>query len=190
MKPHLSSVFALISLLLFALVIALWIRSYFIQDAIPGSFNTATLQLQSGHGRLWISRVTVSPGPRLPFSVLYEWNIENLPALPFSRQKVGKRFIGIIISDYVAPNRLGNGYGFGILTGGGGGGTSRVNYTFSVHTLSIPYWSLAAALLLMPVIVAVRLIRQRTAVQIGHCRHCGYDLRATPLRCPECGRPS
>ncbi len=50
-----------------------------------------------------------------------------------------------------------------------------------------PYW---LPLLLTAVVVArIRLI-QRKALRLesaGICGKCGYDLRATPERCPECG---
>lgn len=33
----------------------------------------------------------------------------------------------------------------------------------------------------------ILLKRRRSAAKAGHCRRCGYDLRASPQRCPECG---
>jgi predicted amidophosphoribosyltransferase len=44
-------------------------------------------------------------------------------------------------------------------------------------------WALALLLSLTPTLWLLRR-RPRAA---GHCPHCGYDLRATPDRCPECG---
>jgi hypothetical protein len=51
----------------------------------------------------------------------------------------------------------------------------------------IPYWSLAALFAIAPGWRLLQSIRGRR-VTPGVCRGCGYDLRATPDRCPECGR--
>lgn len=52
---------------------------------------------------------------------------------------------------------------------------------------SLPYWGagvfLTASGLLVPFVSA----RRRRPVP-GVCEACGYDLRATPERCPECGK--
>jgi len=45
---------------------------------------------------------------------------------------------------------------------------------------------LLALFLTPPTVFAVGVVRRRRDPH-GFCRNCGYDLRATPERCPECG---
>ena len=56
--------------------------------------------------------------------------------------------------------------------------------------LSVPAWLAALALAVLPAWWCRRWWRLRTGRRRrseGHCATCGYDLRATPGRCPECG---
>ena len=50
----------------------------------------------------------------------------------------------------------------------------------------IPHWMLATAAGVLPTCWMIRRYRG-LRFGSGRCRRCGYDLRATPDRCPECG---
>ena len=72
-----------------------------------------------------------------------------------------------------------------------GSGKGRIMLQFDdghwvIHQ-AIPYWALVGFLGALSVSLLWRVTRPRRAP--GRCSVCGYDLRATPDRCPECGAP-
>ena len=72
----------------------------------------------------------------------------------------------------------------------------KMDYTFYLGTLPIPFSAVMVALAYLParwtILGLVRLHANRSRNRLanaGLCPVCGYDLRATPDRCPECGSP-
>jgi hypothetical protein len=65
---------------------------------------------------------------------------------------------------------------------------SATTYTnmphWNEHDAKVPYW-LAIALLTLPALIYLAIWMRRK--KPGLCAVCGYDLRASPDRCPECG---
>jgi hypothetical protein len=69
---------------------------------------------------------------------------------------------------------------------GGAGSGSRSGQWKWYFRLGIAGWPIVLTTAVMPVVWMWRSVRRRP--RRGYCCRCGYDLRATPGRCPECGR--
>src|SRR6266478_46062 len=54
--------------------------------------------------------------------------------------------------------------------------------------IAIPFWFIAAVLAVFSLWAILRLRSQRARFLPGHCRSCGYDLRGSNGKCPECGQ--
>ena len=75
-------------------------------------------------------------------------------------------------------------------SGSGLAGSSAGSYpfTFKDEYISVPFWFLILLSTIPTLLHVGRARKLRHWRRVGRCMTCGYDLRATPERCPECGR--
>jgi hypothetical protein len=60
-------------------------------------------------------------------------------------------------------------------------------YAFPVIRVVMPVWSIVLLLSAISALYTRQWLLNRKRRRPGLCSACGYDLRATPERCPECG---
>jgi hypothetical protein len=182
-----------LSLLLFAAVIALWVASYVRTDWFGYESSVAANHRQwggnasSAGGAIWAEWwVRYDPAaPINPSSAFVHSTVEASRATVDAQRRYvrslgGFQFLGVIVSrrdmDPTPGARNPN-----------PGAPPRPQASQTVHNLVLPWW---LPTLLFGVPPLWRLERRRRLARRkahGLCQHCGFDLRATPDRCPECG---
>jgi hypothetical protein len=162
-----------VSAALCAAALALWVRSYWTCDAVEWSRT-----VRAGDER-WLGSVEV-------IKSLHTWRgglVYSTDNETWTREPgPGPHYTSWPAS--AAPHAdqwefLGFAYDF---YGGGG----KILTPQAEH-VRVPFY---AFVLLAATLPAAGLLRRRRRALQGatnFCAHCGYDLRATPNRCPECG---
>ena len=185
MRRSLLPIVAVLSLVLFAATVAVWIRSYFAQERVrwysdwavstDGTRRSATgISINNNWGALrlvFLSRQApvdseyTLDGTEEPPGVFYASteSVRGYPSNPNRLQRL--RFDWMLIRQHEEVEDL------------------------DVH-LALPHWFLLVLLMFMnlPFMTStLRRCRAERRRRAGLCAVCGYNVRATPEQCPECG---
>jgi hypothetical protein len=95
------------------------------------------------------------------------------------------KVIGVAASTFLAYSFLMLRLDFGNATGMAFSGHPRLFISGPIVRLAFTTGMVLS--LFAPVAFAIKWLGRRRQSMPGKCRVCGYDLRATPDRCPECG---
>lgn len=173
---HLLTCCSVVSVLLGIAVCVFWWRSYRMSERIIWRGDSGWRSITSACGDVEIGLFVIDwPPSHGPNGLRYERDNAR-PPFDYIRLMGGntgdmhssREWHGFIWHQ-VRNARLGSIHGFGV----------------------IPFWALALATTFLPLgWIGSRLRsrrRRRRMKRKGFCPGCGYDLRATPDRCPECG---
>lgn len=164
----------------------LWVRSYWVRDELiwqsgwirtysPEVLRYRMIILSSDHGELRCYRVEKSDNTPAPY-----------PVEKSSDQDVGWHYASTQPSTSARAKSLWNRLGFGFRSNG----TSEWGFISERWLLWIPHWFVCfLTMLVVGPLLFLRHKQGRIAARraANLCNVCGYDLRASADRCPECG---
>ena len=177
MRRRLLNFVTVLSLLFSAAIVVLWVRSYWRSDYVnyvkltPGDQVVRVLEVSFETGRgtagVAITRQGFWVGPELSAQHLIEGSsVATLPA-----------------GDPLESCPKWGGFGCQIF----GDAATNLDPTLVFRYLSFafPLWLPTTLFAVLPLARAYSRFRRKYPPR--HCERCGYDLRATLGRCPECG---
>ena len=167
-----------LSLLLCVAVVALWVRGYVVEDSLVWQRAGSRHVFRSAPSHVILAS-NVSNWSGSPLG----WRYETGPADPYA--VAAARSAGSALNIGPGDTRVEWAhYGFAHWEWRSPRGNS-------IGVLVVPVWSALAAAALLPVARAATKVhrsrKRRRTLSLGRGPACGYDLRATPGRCPECG---
>ena len=176
----LSILVAVVSLLACAAVCTAWTRSY---------ARTEKLTWRSGHGQ---HSVRSAPGHVVLH--LYAWYgpepgpINGKPGLTLEHDQPTPATLELMTIFLLCSDRSARTVYW---EHGGFAWSQRSSSRDLIVTGVAPFWGVTLAAGAQPLgwsaLRLLALLRRRRKQSAGFCPTCGYDLRATPDRCPECG---
>jgi hypothetical protein len=175
-RRRLLNLVTLLSLLLCLAVCALWVRSVWgFCDAITAT-RASSWTAYSCENTLCLQRVFKVGGPSAASASV-------LPASNRWQVGLGGKVYGPRYHQMMSTRSPHVGGFSPDVSSGPYDAWSRTEVRF----LAFPHWVVAALCAVVPLARLAVGVRDRRRHATGLCPRCGYDLRATPDRCPECG---
>lgn len=177
MKRKRFNVLAALSLVLCPSFVGLWIRSCYIRDSLNyciikeqgPPIVTASYAIVSDRGAIEWELWQVKQHPMETLADFASWPLSQVKRHTSTPREVPPfrwfRFA------HARPNNLGP------------------KTTLDIYHVRIPSWFPCLLTAIPPALWLRQTRHKHNRAKLGLCLHCGYDLRASQGRCPECGNP-